>query len=158
MVANCSAQRCSFSEKSICSGVNIFFVDSLCFSSLLISGMGKSWYTFSFSATTINLKSWQHNKHFKVDLLLGTRIQNCKDSILNLFFYIKSVIMLRSAVGLTRFTVSACDGLYQLIKSIGSNWNTPLGSNRSCGHCMQVPDFSRTPGSDQVTWAKWANH
>ncbi len=24
-------------------------------------------------------------------------------------------------------------------------------------HCKQVPDISRAPGSDQVTWTKWTN-
>ncbi len=61
----------------------------------------------------------------------------------------------------TCFSVKACDGLYQLIKSIGMDWNTiGVSVNRVdlCQtHCKQVPDFSRPPGSDQVTWAKWAN-
>ncbi len=86
IVANCSAQRCSFSERSICSGVNIFFVDSLCFSSLLISGMGKSRYTFSFSATTINLQRWKQNKQIDVELGLEIRILNSGDSIFNPIF------------------------------------------------------------------------
>ena len=39
-----------------------------------------------------------------------------------------------------------CDGLYQLIKSIGSHWNTSLGSNQSCG-----------PLSD-ILCRKWPGH
>ncbi len=39
----------------------------------------------------------------------------------------------------TCFTVKACDGLYQLIQSIGSHWNTPLGFNRSCGPLSETP-------------------
>ncbi len=58
----------------------------------------------------------------------------------------------------TCFSVKACDGLYQLIKSIGSDWNTIWVSidrvDLCQAHCNQVPDFSRPSGSDQVTWAK----
>ncbi len=61
----------------------------------------------------------------------------------------------------TCFMVKACDGLYQLIKSMGLDWNTICVSvdrvDLCQTHCKQVPDFSRPSGCDQVTWAKWAN-
>ncbi len=58
----------------------------------------------------------------------------------------------------TCFSVQACDGLYQLIKSIGSDWKTIWVSidrvDLGQSHCKLVPDCSRPSGSDQVTWAK----
>ena len=56
----------------------------------------------------------------------------------------------------TRFSVRACDGLYQLLKSIGSDWNTITVSidrvDHCQTHCKQVPEFSRPSGSDHITW------
>ncbi len=56
---------------------------------------------------------------------------------------------LRSAMGMTHVFRQRlnCDGLYQLLKSIGSDWNT-IGVSIDCvdlcqTHCKQVPDFSR---------------
>ncbi len=57
------------------------------------------------------------------------------------------------------FSVKACDGLCQLLKSTGSGWNTIKVSidrvDLCQTHCKQVPDFSRAPGSNQTTWASF---
>ncbi len=58
----------------------------------------------------------------------------------------------------TCFSVKACDGLYQLLKSIGSGWNTIWVSidrvDLCQTHCKQVPDFFRLSGSHQITWVE----
>ncbi len=55
----------------------------------------------------------------------------------------------------TCFSVKACDGLHQLLKFIGSDWNTN-GVKIDCvdlcqTHWKQVPDFSRPSGSEQAS-------